>query len=259
MKNKPLDVRYSLAAALLLGSLGQSAFADVLLDENFNGAPATYTPIFGGDAGASSINTRFASNAINTGTDSGFDSFFDTSSAANQFLVLGDVSGDLGGPPDGSSLQLGALSMAQFGLGAFAAGTHSLQINFDYAFDTNLDPAGTEARSPDSFYAFLGADIDAGFSVPPMLYFTDVMRNEANRKGMYSQTITFTLADADTLYLAFGVSEDIGEDSSAAGIDNILVESVPVQVLSVPESETYAMMLAGLGLVGFMVARRNRA
>jgi hypothetical protein len=29
-------------------------------------------------------------------------------------------------------------------------------------------------------------------------------------------------------------------------------------VAAVPEAETYAMMLAGLGLVGFMVSRRRK-
>jgi hypothetical protein len=31
-----------------------------------------------------------------------------------------------------------------------------------------------------------------------------------------------------------------------------------VVITPVPEAETYAMMLAGLGLIGFMVGRRNR-
>ena len=34
--------------------------------------------------------------------------------------------------------------------------------------------------------------------------------------------------------------------------------SISAHVAAVPEAETYAMMLAGLGLVGFMVRRRNR-
>jgi hypothetical protein len=32
-----------------------------------------------------------------------------------------------------------------------------------------------------------------------------------------------------------------------------------LMIAAVPEAETYAMMLAGLGLVGFMVARRRQA
>jgi hypothetical protein len=35
--------------------------------------------------------------------------------------------------------------------------------------------------------------------------------------------------------------------------------SLDYTVAAVPEAETYAMMLAGLGLVGFMVRRRNAA
>ena len=37
----------------------------------------------------------------------------------------------------------------------------------------------------------------------------------------------------------------------------VLIASAPIPALSVPEAETYAMMLAGLGLVGFMVSRRR--
>jgi hypothetical protein len=44
------------------------------------------------------------------------------------------------------------------------------------------------------------------------------------------------------------------------GIGDIMKNAVMVNasVSPVPEAETYAMMLAGLGLIGFMVGRRNR-
>lgn len=46
---------------------------------------------------------------------------------------------------------------------------------------------------------------------------------------------------------------DNGEGDFAQ-IDNILVTAIPV-----PEADTYAMMLAGLGLIGFMVSRRRKS
>lgn len=47
----------------------------------------------------------------------------------------------------------------------------------------------------------------------------------------------------------------------ALGAASILKDGVSLSAVTtpVPEAETYAMMLAGLGLVGFMVRRRNRS
>ena len=39
----------------------------------------------------------------------------------------------------------------------------------------------------------------------------------------------------------------------------LVPSTVPFEVTAVPEAETYAMMLAGLGLVGWMAARRSKA
>lgn len=40
----------------------------------------------------------------------------------------------------------------------------------------------------------------------------------------------------------------------------LIAQGVPFEVLSpVPENETYAMMVAGLGLIGFVARRRNKA
>ena len=47
---------------------------------------------------------------------------------------------------------------------------------------------------------------------------------------------------------------DSGYNDWNVGIDNINFDQVAV----VPEPETYAMLLAGLGLVGFMARRRKQ-
>lgn len=57
---------------LLRISVEQPLHAAVLLDENFNDNAAIYTTIFGGEAGAASVNIRLAGNVINTGIDSFF-------------------------------------------------------------------------------------------------------------------------------------------------------------------------------------------
>ncbi len=64
-----LKLRHCLAAALLLTGLGQPVYAALPLNEDFNDNTATYTTILGGEATASAINIRLASNAINTDSE----------------------------------------------------------------------------------------------------------------------------------------------------------------------------------------------
>jgi len=71
----------------------------------------------------------------------------------------------------------------------------------------------------------------------------------ANRGG----TVATNWAAGDTLWVRWVEVNDIGNDHSLA-IDNV---SLSVTAAAVPEPGTYAMLLAGLGAVGF-VARRRR-
>lgn len=52
-----------------------------------------------------------------------------------------------------------------------------------------------------------------------------------------------------------------GSDGNFQGFDNVTFGSAvalePPSVAAIPEPETYALMLAGLGLVGFMARRRK--
>nr|WP_304747027.1 PEP-CTERM sorting domain-containing protein [Rhodoferax sp.] len=235
-----------LVAALLLAGLGQPVFAAVLLNEDFNDNAATYTTILGGEATASAINIRLASNAINTAVNAGFDFFFGASSSTNRFLVIGDNAGNLGLEPDGQSI--GALSIAKFDLGLWGGGLHSLAIGFDYAFDTNQAPGTAGTRSPDDFFVLLldGSDNQ----IDELLSFDDVLRNEASRKGNFNQVVNFSMAGASNVYLAFGLTEANGTSSSAVGIDNIQVQSVP---------EPGSLVLLSLGLLGLGFARRGKA
>jgi len=234
-----------LAGALLLTGLAQAAHAAVLLDEDFNDNAATYTTIFAGEADASSINIRLGNNVINTNVNAGFDSFFGAN--PNRFLVIGDNTGNLGDEPNGQTS--GAISIAKFDLGLFGVGLHSLGINFDFAFDTNQAPgaAGNNRNTDDFFVALLDGSDNL---IDELLRFDDVLRNEADRKGNFSQAVDIALASASNVYLAFGLFEYNGTSSSAVGIDNILVQSVP---------EPGSMALLSLGLLGLGFARRNKA
>ena len=71
----------------------------------------------------------------------------------------------------------------------------------------------------------------------------------AGNASWATHTITFTPTASGTYNLSF---QNGGGDNMGAMLDN-------VSVAAVPEPETYAMMLAGLGLLGFMARRKKSA
>jgi hypothetical protein len=66
--------------------------------------------------------------------------------------------------------------------------------------------------------------------------------------GWMHQSFTFVATEAST---ALSFTSTTGGDAGIA-LDNITITPVP-------EPETYALMLAGLGLVGFTARRRSNA
>jgi len=47
----------------------------------------------------------------------------------------------------------------------------------------------------------------------------------------------------------------LGDAANAVGLDSLFAAGA---VAAVPEADSYAMMLAGLGLMGFVIGRRKR-
>lgn len=248
--------RHQAARALFARSLGalagavlaiaaQSSHALLLLDENFNDNAASYGTILAGEATANSINIRLGNNVINTAGDTGFDSFFDAS--PNRFLVLGNNAGDIVGEPNGQTI--GARMIALFDLGSFASGQHNLSVSFDFVFDTNYAPGASGTRRNIDDFSVLLLD-DTNNLITELLGFDDVLRNEASRRGTFDQTLDFVLAGAGGVRLAFDLIEYDGTASSAAGIDNI-------RVLSVPEPGSLALLSLGLFALGRTPTRRR--
>ncbi|KQW51669.1 MULTISPECIES: PEP-CTERM sorting domain-containing protein [unclassified Roseateles] len=79
-----------------------------------------------------------------------------------------------------------------------------------------------------------------------------VVGNVAGLSANLGGTVTTPWAAGSTLWVRWNDANDVGSDHGLA-IDNL-----SLSVTAVPEPSTYAMLLAGLGAVGFIARRRRR-
>ncbi|HEX8874651.1 MAG TPA: FxDxF family PEP-CTERM protein [Nitrosospira sp.] len=80
---------------------------------------------------------------------------------------------------------------------------------------------------------------------------------DSNSSDPRHLNLTGTLANHDTATSTFNLSVPDPGARQTATFALILNPGAPVPVTSVPEPETYAMLMAGLGVIGFMVRRRR--
>jgi hypothetical protein len=271
-----------LRSALLLAISGclfasPTLAATTILDENFNDGtnttlasllasnPASLPTgtVWSSTTNSKAVNIRSGTDAINTynagnpyqrfsfasGT-----TFFD-SAATNKFVVLGDDSGQIAGSPDAGTF---AIAMP------FAVGANTTTVNFSYdwvfktfgmggtdRFAVGVAGAGFSIASPFDFNYVL---TDQSFNTEPL---TGGQANGAARGPANISVSTSLLGAANAdgqYYLVFALYEDAWQANAAAGIDNVMISA---DVAAVPEPETYAMLLAGLGLLGIVGKRRK--
>ncbi len=77
-------------------------------------------------------------------------------------------------------------------------------------------------------------------------------QDQSNSYGNFTYDLSNLLATGGNYTLRFATASNVG--SMVMGVDN-----VSLQVTAVPEPESYAMLLAGLGVIGAVARRRTRA
>jgi len=125
-----------------------------------------------------------------------------------------------------------------------AASESNISFNWDYqSFDTYYDPLdGIFASTDEDLFGYLHNGI-----------FTQLNVSSDNDWGMMHQSGPYSvhLLAGEVFGFRFDNSDSTSGNASTA-ISNF-------NVTAVPEPETYAMFLAGLGLMGFMAWRRRSA
>ncbi len=167
-----------------------------------------------------------------------------TALAVSSLLAMGSAHAtitDLGPASPGSPLSFGALAA---------------QGLFNDVFTFSLPANGGSGYSITNFTLLPGVyntilSTLSLFSNPDGILFNtdDTLLASSVMPGVGSLTLTFPSSPAGPYYLnVTGIA-----NGAAGGIYN-----GAISVAVVPEPETYALMLGGLGLIGFMAARRRR-
>ncbi|MDO9199608.1 lamin tail domain-containing protein [Rhodoferax sp.] len=132
------------------------------------------------------------------------------------------------------------------------------------------------ATTAASFTAnWFGADVPAGFAIGYYsgsglgLSATSDAVNIFNASGVVQARVTFGASDSSSPYQTFdnaaGLDNSLITQLSVAGTNGAFVASnsaieigSPGTIAAVPEPETHAMLLAGLGLIGAIARKRQR-
>lgn len=127
-------------------------------------------------------------------------------------------------------------------------------------FTDSMDKFGQASGIFDSTGKFsgsyaAGSGVLAGQAKALPFYFVATSSNTGTEKAIMTP-FGFDV-DGDGV-VEFDNNGTVAGGTSEYGLWTLQDSTLTYSVAAVPEAETYAMMLAGLGLVGFMVRRRNR-
>ena len=141
-----------------------------------------------------------------------------------------------------------------------ADGFQWVDLTGNIGYDKGLisDAVATEIGSTYRLSFFLGdyapfgsSTVSVKFNNGPATLFTNVYQSGTMD---WEQKSFDWIADATSVRISFtGVANGALSNNLGIGLDGVGLEKVAV---AVPEPETYALMLAGLGLVGAMARRR---
>jgi len=268
--NKPL--LSGLVASAFYIAISSAHASTTLLDVNFDGITSTSaTPVstvlaqlptgtqWSSTTAASAVNLRTGTDAINTYNSgnplqrfalSSGTNFFLPATATNNFLVLGDDSGQLAGSPTAGTYGFAT----PFTL---AAGTTDITVSFDWVFSAFLLGSGGDT---DQFKVGIAGN---GFNIAsPLINNNAVVNQSINISGKaYGPANVNILAsslgapDANGKYwLSFGYLENASSQTNGAvGIDNIKI-TANVSAVPVPG----AVWLLGSGLAGLVGLQRRK-
>ena len=194
----------------------------------------------------------------------------DTVTDASGRNTVGAASGNYYGLLDSAAPSNQALYQT-FSTGAVSAATLTFQmfVNNQSTNGTQINAAGLDYTTGGSFDSNQHVRVDllsAGANVfstnssdiLQSLYLGGSNGNSviggdiANQYLSYSFNLSNTLAAGGSYTLRF--SSVTNEGQMQLGIDNVSLSVTPV-----PEPDTYAMLLSGLGLMGFVARRRTKA
>lgn len=260
-----MSPKFLLASAALLAAMSAQATVSVTsasftYAQNFDTLAATGSSVaWANDSTLAGWNLFFINTAATsyitgagTGTGGGFYSF---GAAGSSDRALGSL-------PTNSNVVAGS---SEFIAAAFTNNSGGALDSFTLRYDGEQwrNNGNATAQTLTVQYGF-GASYTAvtnwtsagaGFTFTSPVASTTAAAVDGNAAGKVAGlggTVALDWANGDTLWVRWNDVNDSGNDHALA-IDNV---SLSVTA-AVPEPETYALLLAGLGAVGFIVRRRR--